>query len=88
MEDREILDRIHGLVAESHQLRDLRQHGDVTEDAELARMEELEQDIESMWALLRHRRTLRAAGIDPDDEDHKTAVEEPLSPSAVHTQAS
>lgn len=68
MEDRDILDRIHGLVAESHQLRDLREHGDVTEDTELARLEELEQGIESMWALLRRRRALRAAGLDPNGD--------------------
>jgi hypothetical protein len=74
VEEREILDRIHGLVAESHQLRELREHGDVSEDAELARLEELEQGIESMWALLRRRRALRAAGLDPDSPDPTDGV--------------
>jgi len=81
MEDREILDRIHGLVAESHRLRDLREHGDVTEDAELARLEELEQGIESMWDLLRRRRALRAAGLDPN------TGEPPANVSPMRSQA-
>lgn len=89
MEEREILDRIHGLVAESHQLRELREHGDVSEDAELARLEELEQGIESMWALLRRRRALRAAGLDPDNPDARRSPVTEISVDSpdIHSQA-
>lgn len=69
MEDREILDCIHALVAQERRLRDLRDHGDVSEDSEQDRLAEIEEKLDQMWELLRRRRAIRAAGLDPDAVD-------------------
>lgn len=66
MEDREILDCIHALVAQERRLRDLRDHGEVSEGFEHQRLIEIEENLDQMWDLLRRRRALRAAGLDPD----------------------
>jgi hypothetical protein len=76
MEDREILDVIHGLVAEERRLRELRDKGAVTEDAEVSRLGEIEASLDQMWADLRRRRALRAAGLDPDAVDLRAAEAE------------
>jgi Protein of unknown function (DUF2630) len=65
MEDRDILDCIHSLVADERRLRDLRDHGDVSEGFEVERLSEIEQSLDQMWDLLRRRRALRAAGLSP-----------------------
>lgn len=66
MEDREILDVIHGLVAEEHRLREQRDKGLITEEAEVLRLRAIHESLDEMWAALRRRRALRAAGVDPD----------------------
>src|SRR5664280_237579 len=69
MEDREILDCIHNLVAHERRLRDLRDSGEVTEDVEMGRLAEIEESLDQMWDLLRRRRAMRSAGLDPDSVD-------------------
>ena len=69
MEDRAILDCIHGFVAEEHRLRELRERGELSAEVEVARLEEVENGLDHMWELLRRRRALRAAGLDPDTAD-------------------
>ena len=69
MEDREILDCIHALVASERRLRDERDHGSVSEGFEHERLGEIERNLDQMWDLLRRRRALRAAGLDPDVVD-------------------
>lgn len=66
MEDREILDCIHHLVAQERQLRDLRDHGLMTQVAEHERLAEVEENLDQMWDLLRRRRAARQAGLDPE----------------------
>lgn len=66
MEDREVVDCIHALVAQQRRLRDLRDHEETGSDFEHERLSEIEQNLDQMWNLLRHRRALRAAGLDPD----------------------
>jgi hypothetical protein len=66
MEDREILDCIHSLVAQERRLRDLRDHGGVSEIFEHERLAEIEKNLDQMWDLLRRRRAMRAAGLNPD----------------------
>jgi hypothetical protein len=75
MEDREILNVIHALVAEEHRLRDERDKGTLSEGAELARLREVEENLDHMWDMLRRRRALRAAGIDPDTVDLRLPLE-------------
>jgi len=69
MEDREILDCIHNLVAHERRLRDLRDSGEVTEAVEMGRLAEIEESLDQMWDLLRRRRAMRSAGLDPDSVD-------------------
>ena len=69
MEDREILDCIHALVAQERRLRDERDHGRLSEYAEHERLTEVEQNLGQMWELLRRRRALRGAGLNPDTVD-------------------
>jgi len=69
MEDREILDCIHALVAQERRLRDLRDRGEVTEDHVHERLTEIEANLDQMWDLLRQRRARRAAGLPADVVD-------------------
>jgi len=66
MEDREILDCIHALVAQARRLRDQRDYGQASEDFEHQRLTEIEENLDQMWDLLRRRRAMRTAGLDPD----------------------
>jgi hypothetical protein len=66
MEDREILDCIHALVAHERRLRDQRENGQVSLEIEQHRLTEVEENLDQMWDLLRRRRAMRAAGLDPD----------------------
>ncbi len=66
MDDRAILDCIQGLVAEESRVRDQHERGALSQEAEAARLRELEDGLDQMWNLLRQRRALRAAGMDPD----------------------
>lgn len=63
-------DAIHGaieeLVAEEHRL--LERGGEhPLDDAEHARLREVQVQLDRLWDLLRQRRAERAAGRDPDD---------------------
>ncbi|NUP03766.1 MAG: DUF2630 family protein [Nonomuraea sp.] len=66
MRDDEILTRISALVTEEHELRGKLTTGEVTSDAENARIKELEVALDQCWDLLRQRRARRGAGEDPD----------------------
>jgi Protein of unknown function (DUF2630) len=61
MTDEEILDRIHGLVDDEHELR---RTGDPV-DAD--RMRQLEETLDQCWDLLRQRRARREYGQNPDE---------------------
>jgi hypothetical protein len=75
MDDRVILDVIHGIVAEEHHLRERREAGDLSEGAEVTRLDELERSLDQMWDLLRRRRALRAAGLDPDTAEERPSMQ-------------
>jgi Protein of unknown function (DUF2630) len=61
--------RIHGtieqLVAEEHELWERESAGNAT-DADRLRLEELKVSLDQCWDLLRQRRALREAGLDPE----------------------
>jgi hypothetical protein len=61
MTDEEILDRIHQLVDDEH---DLRRTGEPVDDD---RMRQLEETLDQCWDLLRQRRAKREYGENPDD---------------------
>jgi hypothetical protein len=81
MDDREILDCIRGLVAEEHWLRHQRDQGALSEDVGVRRLSEVERSLDQLWDLLRRRRAMRAAGVDPD-----AAVERPPYPLDTRLQ--
>jgi hypothetical protein len=63
MDEKDILNRIHALVDEEHQLREGGEHT----DAQRARIGELEAHLDQCWDLLRQRRAKRQYGEDPDE---------------------
>ena len=77
MDDKNVLDRIHGLVDEEHKLRQQLSQGKISSTEEHARLQELEVALDQCWDLLRRRRALRDAGGDPDQADARpeTTVE-------------
>ena len=70
MSDESISARIEKLVEEEHALR-TREERDSADDAALdadrGRLEEVEFELDRCWDLLRQRRALRGAGLDPDE---------------------
>jgi hypothetical protein len=65
MDDRQVLDRIGALVEEEHTL-ERQATGDGLDEAEQARLHEVEVQLDQCWDLLRQRRARRDAGQDPD----------------------
>jgi len=65
MQDEEVLSHIEQLVAEEHELRE--RHEDGLSEAERARLQKLEVDLDRYWDMLRQRRSMRETGGDPDD---------------------
>jgi hypothetical protein len=75
MEDRAILDCIRSLVAEEHWLRQQRDRGDMSAEVEVHRLCEVEHGLDQLWDLLRRRRAMRAAGLDPDLADERPTMQ-------------
>lgn len=66
MNDIEILKRIEELVKEEHDLTQQSHRGGLSED-EHKRMRQLEIGLDQCWDLLRQRRALRSAHLNPDE---------------------
>jgi hypothetical protein len=64
MEDAPIHDRIEKLVAEEHDLYKRAGEGRLSDD-EHRRLESIRIGLDQCWDLLRQRRALREAGLDP-----------------------
>ena len=64
--DSGIREQISALVAEEKRLRQEREAGNIGPDEEMARLRDLEVQLDQCWDLLRQRDALRAAGEDPD----------------------
>jgi hypothetical protein len=64
VDDKQILSRVHELVAEEHQLRE-RDTGLGPEERE--RLQAIERDLDQCWDVLRQRRARREYGENPDD---------------------
>jgi hypothetical protein len=64
MADEQVHGRIEELVAEEHELWDRESKGEATEDDRL-RLDAVRVSLDQCWDLLRQRRALRNAGIDP-----------------------
>lgn len=60
-----IHDRIEQLVSEEHGLYERAGQGELS-DAEHQRLDSIKVGLDQCWDLLRQRRALREAGMDPD----------------------
>jgi Protein of unknown function (DUF2630) len=65
MDDKEVLERIHTLVAEEDVLH-TRATGEGLSAEEHDRIKHIDAAIDQCWDLLRQRRALRDAGANPD----------------------
>ena len=65
MDDTQIHDRIEQLVAEEHELWEREGRGEAGDD-ERRRLDGLKVTLDQCWDLLRQRRALDEAGLDPD----------------------
>jgi hypothetical protein len=65
MDDPQIHGTIEQLVAEEHQLWQRESAGNATE-SDRRRLQELKVSLDQCWDLLRQRRALREAGLDPE----------------------
>jgi hypothetical protein len=72
MDDKTILNNIHELVEEEKQLR-AANHGLAAEDR--LRLQQVEQQLDQCWDLLRQRRAHEEIGEDPDTA-HERSVNE------------
>lgn len=65
MDDAQIHGSIEQLVAEEHELWEREAAGNAT-DGDRKRLQDLKVSLDQCWDLLRQRRALREAGMDPD----------------------
>ena len=65
MDDAAIHERIEKLVAEEHELWQQESEGDIDEGTR-QRLRDLEVQLDQAWDLLRQRKALRHANLDPD----------------------
>ncbi|TDD41484.1 DUF2630 family protein [Nonomuraea terrae] len=66
MDEQQILQRIHALVDEEHELRS---QSASAEPEQHTRLTHLEETLDQCWDLLRRRRARRDAGMNPDDAE-------------------
>jgi uncharacterized protein DUF2630 len=65
MADEQVHGTIEQLVAEEHELWEREEQGVATDD-DRRRLEAVKVSLDQCWDLLRQRRALRDAGLDPD----------------------
>jgi len=74
MSDESIAAHIEKLVDEEHALRQREQSDDDDAlDADRERLQTVEVELDRCWDLLRQRRALRDAGVDPDSAQARDA---------------
>lgn len=73
MDDKTLLSRINELADEEHKLFQKEAVGDASV-AERSRLGELGVTLDQCWDLLRQRRARRAAGLNPDDAQARSAT--------------
>jgi hypothetical protein len=72
MNDPQIHDSIEQLVAEEHELWQRESAGEAT-DSDRQRLKAVQVSLDQCWDLLRQRRALRNAGLDPDAAEERSA---------------
>ena len=71
MDDAQIHSTIEQMVAEEHELW-TREADGKAHDKDRERLEQLKVTLDQYWDLLRQRRALRDAGIDPDEASERS----------------
>ena len=72
MDDPQIHASIEDLVAEEHELWQRESDG-AAGDGDRERLKQLKVSLDQCWDLLRQRRALRGAGLDPDGAEARPA---------------
>jgi hypothetical protein len=75
MNDKEILERISGLIDTEHQLRAQLAAGELSSEQERGELRSAEEALDQCWDLLRQRRARREFGESPDGAEARPAVE-------------
>ena len=72
MSDHDILERVRYLVDREHELRELRQSGELSGEEEQAEMQRVEEALDQCWDLLRQRRARSEFGEDPESAEARS----------------
>jgi len=75
VQDKQIITRVDELVAEEHQLRQRLAAGELTAAEEHTRLQQVEEELDQCWDLLRQRRAKQAAGLNADDAEARPVSE-------------
>ncbi len=75
MDDKEILDRISGLIRTEHELRSQLAAGELSSEQERDRLRSAEEALDQCWDLLRQRRARREFGEDPNGAAARPSAE-------------
>jgi hypothetical protein len=75
MDDKEILERINGLIATERELRSELADGRLSSEQERERLRSAEEALDQCWDLLRQRRARREFGEDPDAAEARPSAE-------------
>ena len=67
MDNQDILERIKDLVEEEHGLREGSAQSGGTGGPDILRLQQVEEQLDQCWDLLRQRDALRSVGKNPDD---------------------
>lgn len=71
--DQQIQEQIEALEQERLALRGREGEADPTQDADVARLEEIRVELDRLWDLVRQRTALREAGRDPEEASERSA---------------
>ena len=72
MNDPQIHESIEQLVSEEHELWERESSGEAS-DEDRHRLQDVKVSLDQCWDLLRQRRALRSAGLDPDAAEARPA---------------
>jgi fucose permease len=75
MNDKDILEKINGLMQTEHELRGELAAGRLSSEQERERLRSAEEALDQCWDLLRQRRARREFGEDPDSAAQRPSVE-------------
>jgi hypothetical protein len=70
--DEGILHRVRALVEEEHRLREGLQSGDVDGGSERSRVQQIEEELDQCWDLLRQRRARREFGQESESAEPRS----------------